>query len=149
MPAQSAETVREANAGSHSEGFAKSVVKYPKGTVICKEGDLVNCMYDIHWGRVGIYSKFGTSEQVQLTTLASDNFFGEMGMVSDQPRSATAVALDPDTTVEIIYPEDFKELFEKNPYKVDMILRHLSTRLRTLTNQYLDVCAKIAEKSGS
>lgn len=147
LPEQSAEALREAKAGKHSDGFSKNVVNYPAGTVICKEGDLVECMYDIHWGRVGIYSKYGTPDQVELTVLAADNFFGEMGMVSNQPRSATAVALDPNTTVEVIYPADFRELFEKNPFKVDMILRHLSSRLRTLTNQYLDVCAQIAEKS--
>lgn len=144
-PVPSAETVRESK--PHSAGFAMHVVTYPKDTVICKEGDLVDCMYDIHWGRVGIYNRYGTPDQVQLTVLGANEFFGEMGMISDQPRSATAVALDPSTTVEIIYPADFKELFEKNPMKVDMILRHLSSRLRHLTWQYLDISAKISEKT--
>ena len=72
-----------------------------------------------------------------------------MGMVDNAPRSATAVALDDDTTVEIIHPDDFAELFEKNPYKVDMILKHLSNRLRKLTAEYYEVCGKIAEKTGS
>lgn len=148
IPEPSAESVREKKAKKkHSEGFAKNVVSYPAGTVICREGDLVECMYDIHWGRVGIYNNYGTPDEVMLTTLAADNFFGEMGMVSGQPRSATAVAIDQDTTVEIIYPADFKELFEKNPSKIDMILRHLSSRLRVLTAQYLEVCGKIAEKA--
>ena len=141
-----AEVVREQER-KHSDGFSKDVVSYPKGTVICREGDLVSCMYDIHWGRVGIYSDYGKPDQVLLTTLAADNFFGEMGMVDNEPRSATAVALDSDTTVEIIHPEDFAELFEKNPYKVDMILRHLSSRLRKLTSQYYEICEKIAEKA--
>ena len=143
-----AEVERE-EGGKHSDGYAKNVVTYPKGTVICKQGDLVPCMYDIHWGRVGIYSNYGQPEQVLLTTLAANNFFGEMGMVDNAPRSATAVALDDDTTVEIIHPDDFAELFEKNPYKVDMILKHLSNRLRKLTAEYYEVCGKIAEKTGS
>ena len=133
----------------HSDGFSKDVVSYRKGTVICREGDLVPCTYDIHWGRVGIYSNYGKPNQVELTILAANNFFGEMGMVDNEPRSATAVALDDETTVEIIHPEDLAELFEKNPNKVDMILRHLSSRLRKLTAQYYDVCEKIAEKAGT
>ena len=84
-----------------------------------------------------------------LRIISADEFFGEMGMVSNEPRSATAVALDDNTTVEIIYPKDFRELFEKNPVKVDMVLRHLSTRLRTLTMKYLALCKKISEKTGS
>ena len=138
----SAETVREEEK-DHSSGFAKNVVTYPRGTVICREGDLVSCMYDIHWGRVGIYSHFGMPDQVQLSTLAANNFFGEMGMVENAPRSATAVALDDDTTVEIIYPEDLADLFKKNPGKVDMILQDLSKKLRTLTARYYDICEKI------
>lgn len=146
----SAEILREEAANKkHSDGFAKNVVSYRKGTVICREGDLVDCMYDIHWGRVGIYSNFGTPDQVELTVLGADNFFGEMGMISGQPRSATAVALDDNTTVEIIYPQDFRELFEKNPLKVDMILKHLSNRLRVLTRQYLEECEKIVKSTGA
>ena len=144
----SAEVVRTEER-NHSEGFSKNVESYSKGTVICKEGDIVPCMYDIHWGRVGIYTDYGMPEQVELTVLAANNFFGEMGMIDDAPRSATAVALDNDTTVEVIYPEDFAELFKKNPLKVDMILKHLSMRLRRLTTQYYDVCEEIAAKSGS
>ena len=146
----SAETIREEKeAGNHSAGFSKNVVSYPKGTVICKQGDLVECMYDIHWGRVGIYTNYGTPDQIELSVLSSNNFFGEMGMVSGEPRSATVVALEDQTTIEIIRPEDFYELFEKNPVKVDMILRHLSSRLRKLTSQYLDVCGMISEKTGN
>ena len=144
-----AEIAREEEAQEHSKGYSKDVVSYPKGTVICKEGDIVPCMYDIHWGRVGIYSNYGKPEQVELTVLGANNFFGEMGMVDNAPRSATAVALDNDTTVEIIHPEDFAELFKQNPYKVDMIVRHLSTRLRKLTAEYYEISGKIAEKTGS
>ena len=142
--APSAEIVREEK--NHSEGFAKNVVTYPKGTVICQEGDSVQCMYDIHWGRVGIFKNYGKPEEVQLAILGVNEFFGEMGMVDNAPRSATAVALDDETTVEIIYPDDFAELFEKNPLKVDMILKHISFRLRSLTSQYYDVCEKISQE---
>ena len=142
----SAEAVRE-EARSHSEGFAKNVMTCKKGTVICNEGDLVQCMYDIHWGRVGIFTNFGTSMEVQLSTLTANEFFGEMGLVDNAPRSATAVALDDDTTVETIYADDLADLFQKNPPKVDMILRDLSSKLRSLTMKYAQVCEQIAEKT--
>ena len=144
IEAPSAEVAREVQ--KHVKGFAKNVASYPSGTIICKEGDTVKCMYDIQYGRVGIFSHFGQEDQVQLTTLSSNCFFGEMGMVDEAPRSATAVALDDETTVETIYPEDFAELFEKNPLKVNQILQHISSRLRTLTSQYCDTCEKIAQK---
>ena len=81
-------------------------------------------MYDIHWGRVGIYTGFGTSEEVMLTDLSTNHFFGEMGMIEKQPRSATAVVLD-EATLEIIREDDLEDLFEKNPAKIGMILGNL------------------------
>ena len=68
-------------------------------------------------------------------------------MIDNEPRSATAVVLDDHTTIEIIYPEDLAELMKKNPVKVDMIVMHLSNRLRRLTNDYIKVCEEIAELS--
>lgn len=137
----SAEAVREAN---HSSGYSKNVITYPEGTVIFKEGEPAECMYDIHWGRVGIYTGFGTSEEVMLTDLSTNHFFGEMGMIEKQPRSATAVVLD-EATLEIIREDDLEDLFEKNPAKIGMILGNLVYRLKNLTADYADACKKVKE----
>ena len=125
--------------GEHSKGFSKKVNQYPAGTVICKEGMSGSCMYDIHWGTIGIYRGYGTEEEVKLTELYPNTFFGEMGLISNTQRSATAVALT-DATLEVILEEDLKELFEKNPPKACMILAHLSNRLRDLTMKYESAC---------
>lgn len=129
--------------GEHSKGFASQIEEYPAGTIICKEGMTRNCMYDIHWGCVGIFTGYGTDQEIKLTELYPNTFFGEMGMISNQPRSATAVALEK-TTLEIILPEDLRKLSEKNPPKAYMILAHLSKRLRTLTVQYESACDEVA-----
>ena len=129
----------------HSEGFVKNTASFNKFTVICREGEPGDCMYDIHSGRVGIYTGYGTDQQKELTILYPDTFFGEMGMISSEPRSATAVALDDQTTIELIRREDLEELFTQNPSKADMIVRHLSYRLRELTRQYAQACAKVYE----
>ena len=61
-------------------------------------------------------------------------------MVGDEPRTATAVALEDDTMLEAIYPDDFEELFQKNPTKIEMIIKHLSFRIRRLTYEYVNAC---------
>jgi CRP-like cAMP-binding protein len=142
---ESEEARRLRKSYSQSNGFAKNVFCYPKGTVLFKQGDSGDCMYGIHAGSVGIYTGFGTPEEKQLTTLDANSFFGEMGMISQEPRSATAITLEDETTVEVINSDDLKELFEKNPPKASMIISHLSHRLRDLTNDYADVCVKLAQ----
>ncbi len=150
----SAEAKRKIAEASHSEGYTSKIESYSKGTVIFKEGESGNCMYDIHAGEVGIYKAYGTPDERCLTKLGMNKFFGEMGLVDNDVRSATAVALTDQTTVEIITTDDLNELFTKNAPKVEMILAHLSYRLRTLTNSCMDACklasdVSDAEASGS
>lgn len=146
MKAVSEKTLQMISEG-HADGFAKNVNTFPKGTVIFREGEESNSMFDIHWGSVGIYTGYGTDEQKLLTELHANSFFGEMGMIDREPRSATAVTLENGTTLETIYPEDLEDLFRKNPPKVEMILRHLSYRLRKLTDDYLAACRKLSEET--
>lgn len=137
----SAEALRE----SSDKISSNNVETYNKGTVIFKQGETGNCMYFVHGGTVGIYSNYGTDQQNKLTELFPVACFGEMGMIADEPRSATAVADSDDTYVEIIRAEDLKGIFQSNPAKIDMILRHLSYRLRSLTYDYFNTCKEIAE----
>ena len=145
LPEKSAEVMREERKISCADGYSAKIEKYPVGTVIFKEGEVGSCMYGIHWGKVGIFSDFGLGREQKLGELEANSFFGEMGMVSREPRSATAIALENDTVVEIINAEDLDDIFVKNPPKAGMILAHLSSRLRKLTRSYVDVCEKLYE----
>ena len=131
-----------------------STKAFKKGGVIFKQGDASDCMYDILWGKVGIYVNYGTPEEKLLTTLETEQFFGEMGMIEGFPRSATAVALTSDTKVRIITPETFQELFKERPARVLMIIMNMSRRIRELTIDYLTACQTVvksveAEKAGA
>lgn len=116
------------------------ITSYRQGNIIFREEEIGIYMYMIQTGSVGIYTGYGTPNQVKLTTLYSDSFFGEMGMIEHEKRSATAVVEEDDTTLEIIRPEDLERLFKENPITVDMILVHLSSRLRRLTQDYVRAC---------
>ena len=131
-----------------------SAIVFKKGGVIFKQGDASDCMYDVLWGKVGIYANYGTPEEKLLTTLETEQFFGEMGMIEGLPRSATAVALTNDTKVRIITPETFQELFQKSPARVLMVITNMSRRIRELTIDYLTACQTVAksveaEKAGA
>ena len=139
----SEESLRSIESADYSKGYAKQVVSYNPGALLFHEGEPARCMYAIHWGKVGIYKGYKTADEKLLAELYTNQFFGEMGMIEGQPRSATAVALEKNTTLEIIYPDDLADLFEKNPAKVLMIMKNLSYRLRKLTQEYAKVCGEI------
>ena len=138
----SAEALREQSADITK---GESTETYTKGTIIYKQGEVSNCMYILHGGSVGIYCNYGEANELKLTDLLPVSFFGEMGMLSGKARSATVVATSDDTFVEIIRLEGLQDMFKTNPVKVDMILRYLSFRLRSLTNDYFRTCKEISE----
>lgn len=122
-----------------------TVLILKRNEVIFNEGDKSDCMYDIRLGRVGIYANYGTKEEKLLTELTKDQFFGEMGIVEGYPRSATAVAMGDMTELTVIPKNDFEEYCKNNPEKTVLIMKNMSSRIRELTRDYLEVCHTVAE----
>ena len=137
----SVEAVREASEDLKDQ--KGTIETYNKGTVIFKEGEAGKCMYIVYGGIVGIYKNYGEANQVKLTDLYPVSFFGEMGMIADEARSASAVAELDETFVEIVRPEGLADMFKESPAKVEMLLKHLSYRLRMLTYDYLSACKEV------
>jgi CRP-like cAMP-binding protein len=69
------------------DGIATRPVK--AGAVIFREGDKADGLFIIKSGQVGI--RLGNRTLAELTV---NNIFGEMALIDDAPRSATAVALE-------------------------------------------------------
>ena len=134
------EELMQQNAVIGKEGAVQPVTSYKKGQIIFRQGDPGLYMYAVHCGTVGIYRDYGTPQEKELTTLYPNSFFGEMGMIENEIRSATAVVKENDTVLECIRAEDLEEMFKQSPIKVDMILSHLSHRLRRLTKDYIKAC---------
>ena len=141
-------TERYSHRHNSDREYAKNVKEYPAGTVICKEGEIGDQMYDIRWGSIGIYKGYGTPDEIRLTVLEEGTFFGELGLTGETARTATAVVVSDTAGLESISLDDLRELGENNPPKVYMILEHISGRLRALTDQYLDICGLAAELAG-
>lgn len=118
---------------------------FSNGEIIFKQGTYQSEMYTILQGKVGIYADYGTQQEKKLTELTAGEFFGEMGMIECYPRSATAVALDDETKIQVITPESFQDFFRKEPEKIFAIMKHLGKRIRGLSQDYLDACRTVAE----
>jgi CRP-like cAMP-binding protein len=109
--------------------------KYPEGGVIVREGEISNVLYIIGDGSVRLFKHFGGDNQVELVTLHSKDFFGEMCILDTLPRSATIQAASP-TTVYTISSTAFHHLYQKMPAQHSILLlniaRDLSRRLRAV-----------------
>ncbi|HHT9137059.1 MAG TPA: cyclic nucleotide-binding domain-containing protein [Candidatus Wunengus sp. YC60] len=101
-----------------------------KGEIIFKEGDISGNAYIIKTGQVEI-SKGEGKQKVVLAVLKEGDIFGEMGLIEDKPRSATATALD-DVRLKAINHEKFNELFLKDPASLIPFFKAVFERLRTM-----------------
>ncbi|MBR2524676.1 MAG: cyclic nucleotide-binding domain-containing protein [Clostridiales bacterium] len=144
--------ISEPNADALTEELKKladdntgNIKNYRKGLIVFKEGDVNDCMYILRSGMIGMYSNYRHKDELRLAEYRAVSFFGEMGIIASDPRSATAVSEADNTSVEIIRQEDMEEIFRSCPAKVDLILRHLSFRLRKLNIDFLNACREITE----
>lgn len=113
---------------------------FDEGAVVFYANSPAECMYDILSGKVGIYAAYGTPDEKLIAVLKEGDYFGEMGLLEETTRSATAAAMEDNTTVAIISKQSYKEYFEKNPGRMLLLLQQMSQRLRKTTEDYLEAC---------
>ena len=129
-------------------GELPPVIQFSAGDVIFRAGEQSDCLYDIHEGVVGIYSDYQTPNEKLLAELSTDEVFGEMGILDDMPRSASAVCLK-DCTVLVVKPENFMMYFQKKPAMVLQILQRMCIQVRDLGQRYLKACKAMEEMSSA
>jgi len=89
------------------------MIRVQKGYEIIKQGDPGDAFYLIASGKVSVWMKKGFRKS-QIATLQTDEFFGEMALISNEPRNATVVAEDV-TELFILQRYDFDKILMKNP----------------------------------
>jgi len=110
------------------------LIRFRKGEIIFNEGDEGHEMYIIHSGKVRIFKKLEKREET-LAVLEKGDFFGEMAILENLPRSATAEALE-DCELIRVNASMLDEMMKRNPEISIRILRNLASKLRE-TNEKL------------
>jgi CRP/FNR family transcriptional regulator, cyclic AMP receptor protein len=100
---------------------------FPAGTVLFREGDLGGEMFIIQSGRVQISRRVGAQEAV-LAVLPAGEFFGEMSIVNNRPRSATATVLE-EATLLVIDARTFEAMIRGSTEIAMRMIKKLADRL--------------------
>ena len=113
--------------------------RFREGSMIFREGEKGDKLYIVLDGRVRI-SKFipGVGEEA-LTVLDRGDFFGEMALIDDKPRSADAKSHDGDATVLSIDRSTLNEILSMDPHAalqfLNLLCRLISRRLREINDK--------------
>lgn len=105
------------------------VSRYPPDTVLCQEGKNESTFYVVVSGRVVVLRTLEDGEEFVLGILGPNSFFGEMGLITDQPRSATVKTIV-ETEVMEITKELFDQVFETSPAMARSIVQTLIRVIR-------------------
>ena len=122
---------------------------FPKGSVIVFEDDPGDALYLVAKGQVKVVLIGEDGREVILSVLGEGNFFGEMSLIDEKPRSATVIAMV-DSAVLVLRREDFQARLRTSPEIAIALLRELSRRLRRADEKIgslvlLDVSGRLAD----
>ena len=106
-----------------------TVKRWSGGAIIVGQNELDPALFIIYGGKAKV-SLFGQNgREMTLTVLRTGDFFGQMSMIDDKPRSANVVAMD--DTILLALPRDaFVEHLRTNPGTMMALLREMATRQR-------------------
>jgi CRP/FNR family transcriptional regulator, cyclic AMP receptor protein len=113
--------------------FSRFGRKIPAGTVLFHEGDKGEEMYILQTGRVKISKRIRGVEKT-LATLEKGEFFGEMAILNDKPRSASAETIE-ECEMLVIDRKTFDALIRGNVEIAVRFIKRLADRLRETNDQ--------------
>src|SRR5207244_10040704 len=100
-----------------------------RSTTVMAGGDATDSLYIVLSGRLKVMMSDAEGKEVILSILGPGEFFGEMGLIDDAPRSASVVAIEP-CELLCIAKRDFKKCLAENFEMAMAVMRGLVKRLR-------------------
>ena len=121
---------------------------FPKGRTIVSEGEPSQSLYILLSGRAKVQRSDSEGKEVILAVLGSGEFFGEMSLIDDAPRSASIITLE-SCDFMALNKDSFKSMLMQSPEVCMQIMRGLVKRLREadkkiVTLALLDVYGRVA-----
>jgi CRP-like cAMP-binding protein len=102
----------------------RDTIDVPAGAVIFSEGEVGDLMYAVVEGKVAI-----TVHGASVDTIETGGIIGELALIDDSPRSATAVALT-DARLARIDRQRFTDLVRNHPTFALRVMQVMAARLR-------------------
>lgn len=107
---------------------------YTKHSFIFAEGDETSSLYILLAGKVRVFSCDSQGKEVTLLVQTPVSYFGELALLSNEPRSASIIALEA-THCAVIAQSDFNHWLLKHPDVAISLIQDLASTVRRLTNK--------------
>jgi CRP/FNR family cyclic AMP-dependent transcriptional regulator len=120
----------------------------PRGAVVMAAGDPIDSLYIVISGRLKVMMGDADGKEVILSLIGPGEYFGEMGLIDDSPRSASVVAIE-SCELLCVAKRDFKNCLAESAEMSAAVMRGLVRRLREADRKIgslalLDVYGRVA-----
>ncbi len=122
---------------------SRFIRSHEPGEIIFEENSAGREMFYVLSGSVRILKK-----GVLLREMNAGDYFGEMAMLIQAPRTAAAVASAPDTRLVVISESNLETILRENPKIVVSFLKEMSGRLRLLNEKVDDLSESCGHRDG-
>ena len=109
------------------------MLTFRKNSILMSEGETGESMYIIESGSVKVFISDTNGSELTLFVEGPGNYLGEISLLDDEPRTASAITLE-NTRVLVISKALFLECIDLNPKLAFRIIRVLTQRLRKATD---------------
>jgi serine phosphatase RsbU (regulator of sigma subunit) len=113
-----------------------TIKRYPANTVLCREGEVEHIFYVLHTGIVKITQRLSGGEDHLLALRGPGEFFGEMALIDESPRSASVTSVGDISVIEIT-DSIFNQVVEHSPSLAMTLLRQAYSILRSTEQQQI------------
>ncbi|NOX42473.1 MAG: cyclic nucleotide-binding domain-containing protein [Gammaproteobacteria bacterium] len=111
---------------------------YVKNTTVINEGDISDSLYIIISGRAKVFISDEQGKELMLKSLGKGDYFGEMSLLDESPRSASITTLE-DSLLATISKSNFIQCMLKHPDIAISLSTELCKRLRLTTENLKDI----------
>jgi CRP/FNR family cyclic AMP-dependent transcriptional regulator len=117
---------------------------YGPGDIVIREGDSGDAFYLIEKGSVEIYKKGPAGQKIVIGKIPAGGIFGEMAVIDDKPRMASAAAIEP-TVCRVIPRALLEKKIAGSDRLVQAIIKIFIQNIRTITE--LQIAKAMGEAS--
>ncbi|MBN2725627.1 MAG: Crp/Fnr family transcriptional regulator [Deltaproteobacteria bacterium] len=112
---------------SEQEAARQYIKEYPAGTILFQEGDQGTELYVVRTGKVQISRKIANKDFI-IALIPEGSFFGEMSLLLNRPRSASAIVLE-DSQIMVFDQQTFLKMVSTQSNIAIRIMKNLAQRL--------------------
>ena len=106
-------------------------VNFKKNSLVISQGDTTRSLFIITSGRLKVFANNEEGDQTIFSFMSAGDFFGELSLLDDAPRSASVIAVEDSTGFSLSHSH-FCTFLENHPEVCPPLFKALTTRIRQM-----------------